>query len=343
MSGPLNGPGRTVGERLRDAPHRFDPMQAARLAEGGAGAVGTATLPQDEPVRFATAQTLAFAPAAIASATTEDGRVALRQAFLGLTGPLGVLPQMFSELVVRAERARNHSVGGFHDMFVHRLASLFLRAAGKYRHAALVQADRSGGGDAVSGAMLALAGFGTPHLRGRTAAPDAALLYFAGLFAARNRSAAGLAAMLADYLGCAVQVIQFQERWIPVPPEEQTALPGPGRSGQFHRLGVDSFAGARVRDAQGAFRIRLGPVRSATFRRLLPGGEALRALVDLVRLYAGPALAFDVQVVLAREDVPVLQLSPDAPARLGWTSWAASGPVTADSDALILDPDRLGL
>lgn len=334
-------PAVTVADRLRAAPHRFDPAQAARIAEQGAVFVGGAALPADEPLRFATTQTLAFAPSALVGAE-EGGRFRLLQAFLGLTGPLGVLPQVFSELVIRAERARNYSLGAFHDMFVHRLASLFLRAAGKYRHPALVQADQGAGQDPISNAMLALAGLGTPHLRGQTAAANEALLFFAGLFAARNRSAAGLEAMLADHLGCPATVMQFQERWVAVPLAEQTAMPGPGSPGQFNRLGVDSLAGTRVRDAQGAFRIRIGPVGIGQFHTLLPGGPALRALVDLVRLYAGPVLAFDIQVVLAREDVPMLQLSPAAPPRLGWTSWAASLPALHDSDALVLDPDRLG-
>lgn len=339
----MTEPPSTVGGRLRAAPHRFDPVQAARVVEQGASPAGTATMPDGEALRFGTAHSLAFAPSPLAGVEPDGARLRLRQAFLGLTGPLGVLPQMFSELVIRAERARNRSLGAFHDVFVHRLASLFLRASGKYRHPALVQADRGAGTDPVSGAMLALGGFGTPHLRGRTSAPDAALLYFAGLFAARNRSAAALEAMLAEHLGCPVAVIQFQERWIAVPPDEQSALPGPGGMGQFNRLGVDSFAGARVRDVQGAFRIRVGPVRLPLFRQMLPGGDALRPLVDLVRLYAGPALAFDLQVVLARQDIPMLHLSPDTPPRLGWTSWAASLPALDDSDALVLDPDRLGL
>lgn len=333
----------TVGQRLTEAPHRFDVLQAARIAEQEAPPAGTAALPGDEAIRFTTAQTLAFAPAALVNAAPSGGRWILRQAFLGLTGPMGVMPQVFSELVIRADRARNRSIGAFHDIFVHRLSSLFLRASSKYRYPALAQADRGAGNDPVSTAMLALAGFGTPHLRGRTAAPDAAILYFAGLFAARNRSAAGLEAMLGDHLACPVRVIQFQERWINVSPDEQSALPGPGGKVSFNRLGIDTFAGARVRDVQGAFRIRLGPVDYDLFRRLLPGGEPLRALVDLIRLYAGPALAFDIQIVLLRTAIPSLVMTPGAPPRLGWTTWAASLPALADSDDLVLDPDRLGL
>lgn len=341
---PPSPAGPTVGQRLRAAPHRFDPFQAARLAEQGRPPIGAATLPGDESVRFQTAQTLAFAPAPLAGVADADGRMVMRQAFLGLTGPLGVLPQVFSELVIRADRMRNRSVSAFQDLFVHRLASLFVRAAGKYRHPVLVQADQARAGDPVSSAMLALAGFGTPHLRGRTSAPDAALLYFAGLLAARNRSAAGLAAMLEDDLGCPVQLIQFQERWVPVPATEQTGLSGPGQPAQYNRLGVDSFAGARVRDAQGTFRIRIGPVDYAGFRSLMPEGALLRRVVDLVRLYADPALGFDVQVILRREDVPQLQMAPgDAAPRLGWNSWAQHLPALRDADDVVLDPDQLGL
>ena len=338
---PAPAPARTVGQQLRAAPHRFDPFQAARLAEQGHETVGGAALPGDEPVRFQTAQTLAFAAAPLTGVTDTDGRLVLRQAYLGLTGPMGVLPQVFSELVIRADRMRNRSVSAFHDIFVHRLASLFLRAAGKYRHPVLVQADRSRGGDPVSAAMLALAGFGTAHLRGRTTVPDAALLYFSGLLAARNRPAAGLAAMLEDDLGCAVTIIQYQERWVPVPPAEQTGL---SRAGQYNRLGIDTFAGARVRDAQGSFRIKIGPVDYTQFRSLMPEGRLLRRLVDLVRLYADPALAFDVQVVLRRQDVPQLQMASEGAApRLGWNSWAQNLPALRDAEDVVLDPDQLGL
>lgn len=334
----------TVGERLHAAPYRFDPFQAARLVEQGADPVGGSVQPAEETLRFVSAQTLAFAPAPLASVETRGGRTVLRQAFLGLTGPLGVLPQVFSEWVIRADRARNRSVSAFHDLFVHRLASLFLRAAGKYRHPVLVQADYGRGRDPVSQAMLAVAGFGTPHLRGRTSLPDEALLYFAGLLGQRNRSAAGLEMVLRDDLGCVVQVIQYQERWIPVPAAEQSMLPGPGAVGGFNRLGVDTFAGSRIRDVQGAFRVRIRPVGYAQFRRLMPEGALLRRLVDLVRLYAGPELGFDVQVVLAREDIPPLQMAPeDAAPRLGWNSWAKSLPALRDSEDVVLDPDALGL
>ena len=76
--------------------------------------------------------------------------------------------------------------------------------------------------DPASRAMLALAGYGTPHLRGRLAVDDDVMLFYAGLFAARLRPPAALQAMLADYLGMPVRIEPFSGRWVPVADDEQS-------------------------------------------------------------------------------------------------------------------------
>jgi len=344
----------TVGARLQAAPHRFDPLQAMRLLELGRRRVGQDAAPQDEPLTIASTQTLAFAAAPLQSAEPDaSGQWRLGIGFLGLTGPLGILPQFYTEAVIRANRMRNRAMAAFLDLFNRRLAGLFLRASEKYRLALTRQhalsaslarpgASDDGGGDAIAGAMLALAGYGTPSLLDRTTLRQDAVLYFAGLFAQTNRPAASLEAMLADYLGMTLRVEQFAGRWVPVAPHEQTRLASFGGDGAFGRLGQDAMVGSRVWDAQGTFRIVVGPVRLPQMRALMPDGPLLRRLVDLVRAYVGPEFGFDVQIILAAEDVPDLRLDPAGGAaapRLGWNSWAKSLPALADSDDIILDPD----
>ena len=202
----------TIRDRLQSAPHRFDALQALRLVELGAARLGTGVSPAVEPARISVQQGLALAPAPVTSIQLgTDGRTAVRAAFLGLTGPLGVLPQAYSELVARADRLRNRAVSAFMDLFNHRLTSLFLRAGEKYRLGLLVQrsvtpppsaATSTGiGTDPVSRAMLAVSGFNTPHLAGRMAIADAVVLYYAGLFGARTRPAVALAAASSTALG----------------------------------------------------------------------------------------------------------------------------------------------
>ncbi len=395
--------GRTLADRLRGAPHRFDALHAIRLAElgmarlvapggspaggktpGDPGPGGNATggvqdgpmpdsvtlddtalqpAPPDDvladPVRLEAVQGLAFAPAPVAGLVDRGGRLHARMAFLGLTGPLGVLPQPYSELVQKADRARNRAVSGFLDLFNHRLATLFVRAGEKYRLGLLLQHAAStappeapppaSGADPASRAMLALAGYGTPHLRGRMAVPDEVVLFYAGLFAHRQRPPAALQSMLCDFLGMEVRVEPFSGRWVKVAASEQSRLPRAGEVPRFATLGVDAVAGGRIWDVQGAFRVVVGPVDTAGMRALMPDGQVLRRLVDLVRAYAGLDLEFDVQVILRADCVPDLAMpgpdaaGPDAaaaaPPRLGWNTWAKSLPALADKADIILDPN----
>ncbi len=330
----------TLSERLQSVPHRFDGLHALRMAELGDG-------DHIRAPRITAERGLAFAAAPIAAVQRSPEETRVRSALLGLTGPMGVLPQAYSELVYRAARLRNFALPAFLDVFNQRLTTLFLRASEKYRLGLQVQRNavqRSAaiGSDPVSRAVLALAGLGTPALSGRMSVPDEAVLYYAGLFAARTRPASALQAVLTDYLGVPVEVEQFAGRWLAVGAAEQTRLTQPRDGEQFCALGVDAVAGARVWDVQSAFRVVVGPVQRAEMMDLMPDQPLLRRLVDLVRLYAGVDMVFEVQVIVHRDSIPELQMNstpgPAAP-RLGWNTWAKHLPALEHSRDILLDPD----
>jgi type VI secretion system protein ImpH len=98
-------------------------------------------------------------------------------------------------------------------------------------------------------------------------------------------------------------------------------------------LGASVVIGQRVWDVEGKFRVRLGPLDYAGFRRLMPSGDMLRPLCQIVRTYAGPQFEFDAQVVLRAAEVPCCRLGGDAadPSLLGWNTWVLSA--AADHDA----------
>ena len=57
---------------------------------------------------------------------------------------------------------------------------------------------------------------------------------------------------------------------------------------------------------QHKFRIVIGPLAWERFATLLPDGQALEQLRALVRQYVGFEFAWDLRLILKRDDVPVV-------------------------------------
>jgi type VI secretion system protein ImpH len=333
-----------IGALIR-APHRFEFIQAVRLieqwlrrrrAKGDAGAPDPA-----EAVRFRAALALAFPLAEIDDLSTNgpDGGLEMQVAFLGLDGSSGALPRHYSEMVLHEQRQKNLALRDFLDIFNHRAVALHLAAQRKYRQAAGLEATGGDGSDPITLALYALVGMGTGGLRDRLAVEDETLIHYAGLFASGTRSAAGLEQLLSDYLGRPVEVIQFAGRWAPLEAEDWTAMPTSGKPlGSYAQLGVDAVAGSHVWDVQGGFRLRIGPLDYGQFAELLPGSPLMNEIAALVRTYAGPEFAFDMELALRGGAVPHCTLAAEGEflPRLGWNTWlhAPVRPATV-SDALL--------
>lgn len=309
-----------LAEALLADPQGFEPTTALRVAER----VGRLEIGSEISTRLA--------PSAIASVERKSGTVRVRSTLPGLLGALGALPPAYTEIVLEEERRRARGMRAFLDVFADPIARLMMEAGEKYRLPRLLRWQRLGGANRIVGALLALVGLRSGDLRARNRAGDEAVLRFCGLFAARSRNAASLAGMLTAHMRLPVAIEQFVPRWVPIPDEEQSAL---GRRGA--RLGIDTAAGAAIRDRAGGFRVVVGPVGYADYLSLEPGTPRLSELMELTRLYAGPGLRFDVQVILRREDVPFCRLGGEGPpARLGWNSWARIAPLERDCrDAIV--------
>ena len=92
---------------------------------------------------------------------------------------------------------------------------------------------------------------------------------------------------------------------------------------------MNAVAGERVWDVVSKFRVRLGPLHYSEFVEFLPdpapvaARKAIFLLSQLVRLYVGIELDFEVQLALRGDEVPELVLHDDGAlgARLGWNTW----------------------
>ena len=335
------------GELLR-TPERFEFAQAVRLLEHigrerhkndptrAWGGVGHDEAPRNEIVRFLAHASLRFPSGEISKVSEIDeaaSRFEMVVTFLGLTGPSGVLPRHYTELLLERIKSKDTSLRDFLDLFNHRLISLFHRAGEKYRIIADYERcrldDPEGVPDLATRALYSLVGLGTEKLRNRLGISDEIFLHYSGHFAHKPRSAIALEHMLGDYLEFAVKVLQLQGQWLQLPNEDLAVIPSRLEpEGRNNRLGIDLVIGQRVWDIQSKIRIRTAPLRWVQFRSLMPDGMLLRPLSQVVRFYVGEELDFDVQAVLRADAVPECQLNTEADPgpRLGWNTWIRSAP-----------------
>jgi type VI secretion system protein ImpH len=344
---------RTGAGVIRDlfqSPHRFDFFQAVRLLEqlarerAGGGADRRRPVGLDDPAReiafFRAQPSLGFPTSPISQAVStppgpgapvDDPLPELVVTFFGLTGPNGVLPRHYTELIIQRIRDRDHSLRDFLDLFHHRLISLFVRAWEKYRlpigfeRSALD--DPAGASDPVTQGLYCLVGLGTPGLRGRRDVADEIFLHYSGHFAHYPRSASALECLVEDDLGVPTRVLQNQGQWLDLSADDLSLMPGPDQPhGRNNLLGLNLVVGERVWDVQSKFRLRLGPLSWEQFRALMPDRTELRPLGELTRGFVGPELDFDVQPILKAAEVPPCRLDPhpENGPFLAWNTWVES-------------------
>lgn len=326
----------SLGLALQHEPYRFDFFQTVRSLEcihRDKPRIGRSLRPGDDPVRLGQEPSLAFAASSLASYKPgKNGRPPrLSGYFFGLFGPNGPLPRHLTEYAYdRVRNAHDPTFARFLDLFHHRMMTLFYRAWANARPA--VSYDRPEA-DWFGVYLASLAGLGMDSLRHRDAMPDAAKLHYAGRLAGQTRHPEGLQAMLQDFFGLPARVEEFVGAWMELPENGRCRL---GESPETGTLGVSTIAGSRVWGYGQKFRVIMGAMPAVDFERLLPGGESLRRLVALVRNYIGDELDWDLNLVLAKEEIPPLKL--DGAGRLGWTTWLGTRQSVSDAGELILHP-----
>ncbi len=327
-----------IADLLEREPYLFEFFQAVRLMsrmEPGRNVVGGFNHPASEVVRFAATPSVSFPASEIQSLERRgDGPPVMTVNFLGLHGPLGVLPRSYCELVNERLRARDTTLRDFFDVFNHRIASLFYQAWEKYHFQ--VPYER-GELDRFSRYVLALLGLDTPGLQKRQEVADDSLLFYAGLLSMHSRSATALRCVLWDYFDVPVEIEQFVGAWYPVEEESQCSLGGNGSYSE--QLGFGAVVGNETWDQQSRVRIQLGPLTLEQYVNFLPGHAGHRELRALTQYFAGGEHDVEVQLILRMQEVPVCELKArDGDGwQLGWTSWMKTKEFTHDASETVLE------
>jgi type VI secretion system protein ImpH len=326
-----------LGEQLVDDACSFEFFQAVTLLQRlrpESHHVGGFSSPEDEAVHFKVNQRLGFPASEIQQLQVEgDAQPEMTVNFMGLTGPMSLLPYAYCELILERARAKDHSLAAFLDIFNHRAISLFYRA---WQRTDFTVTYNTGGRDLFTQYLLDLVGLGTAGLRNRQDVDDEAFLHYVSLVAPQLRSAVALEQLIADYFEVPVEIQQFTGGWYGLDRATQCVMKedeSPSR-----QVGSGAVVGDAVWDRQSRVRIRLGPVGIERYCDFLPGGSAYRSLRAITRYFSNECLEFELQLVLDRNQAPNVELDLDSgnPARLGWVSWAKTEPLDRDPDDTIL-------
>jgi type VI secretion system protein ImpH len=316
-----------VAKLLRSEPWTFDFFHAVRLLEqfrAGRRAVGHFNDPAREVVRFGAHSSLAFPASSIQSLDPERPEWKMLVNFIGMTGPMGVLPRLYTVAIQDRARIRDTTLRDFLDIFNHRVTSLFYRAWTKYR---LPVRYQRGMDDQMSLALASIVGLGTPGLLQRQEIEDETYVWLSGLFGLQARSAVALEQALEDYFQVPAEVVQFVGAWCRL--EGDSTCSFDEMEDPSEQLGLGAVVGDEVYDHQARVRVRLGPLSLAEYRRFLPGQPGYRRLRELTRFFSRDQTDFELQLILRRTDVPdpCLAGEPEAArVQLGWTTWMKNRP-----------------
>ncbi len=322
--------------KLQREPYSFTFLSAIRMVDAliqKNPPTGTSSRPNDESIRIGQVPTLNFAPTSIESFGPKEieGRYRLMTYFLGLFGPNGPLPIHLTDFAQqRIRHYQDETTARFADVFHHRMASFFYRAWAASQPT--VHMDRAES-DRFTQYVASLCGIGMKPLQDRDEMPDRAKLYFAAFLGSVSKHSSGLASMLQSFFNATVKIEPFVSHWVQLPEDCHCRL---GRNPESCTLGTSFTLGARVRDCQQRFRIVIGPMNLKQFKGLLPNGKSILRLRSFVDQYVGLELSWEVQLVLAKEEVPGLTLGRQG--ELGWTTWLSSRAPKNHASQLMVDP-----
>jgi type VI secretion system protein ImpH len=316
-----------LGDALRTHPGRFQFFQMVRVLERlhpDAVPVGRFGPPHREAVRFSVHNSLAFPPSQVHALKWNEGEPPVVVVnFIGLTGPMGVLPYAYTELLRDRNRAKDRGLSEFFDLFNHRVISLFYQAWEKYRFFVAYERDQQ---DRFSRYLMSFIGLGTRGLeQQQPEIRDQSLLFFSGLLSLQTRSAAALEQLVSDYFGVKAEVEQFVGAWHSVAPGDQCCFEAGHEYSE--QLGLGAVAGDEVWTHDSRVRLKLGPMPIAKYLDFLPPGKAYHPLETILRFFTNYEFEYEVQLVLEKRDVPVCELGKEEQAMpfLGWTTWMKSG------------------
>jgi len=300
-------------KQLRAAPGQLDFFELVRLLEHALGGVDVGAVDRtafSDRIRFRHSPGLAFPATDVASLRIEAGVAEVETTFLGLLGTASPLTPEWTEEVLHDDD--EEALRAFYDVFHHRALSLIFSA---WKAHALEGGFDLRGDDALSKRLRSLAGVdGWAEAGDEPLSPMASV----GLGDYQRGQPQTIDLPSAEALlrrlhpDWNVRVVGSLPRFVEFTPPERTRL-GIAR----HSLGEDLVYGDGCVEAEGLVRVLIGPVDSATYESLMPGGADYARVERLTRQIFAGAVDLELEVHVAANDAVRCVLGRPAGGRLG--------------------------
>jgi len=329
-----------VINELMSEPYNFEFFQAVRLLHyyfRNRVPVGLQTnndvgfLPSNEVVNFKVPVSLAFQPSDIVTINLNDEKHNVNPdvyptdrflikppemivSFIGLTGPQGVLPNVYTEYLYERNYKQDYALRDFLDIFNHRLISLYYRAWQKYR----ITSSAYTLNDNFNRCIYSIIGSEFDSIKSNFSFELSKLVEYAGIIARKPITAETIENILGTYFSIKVSLKQFVGQWLLLDSSSLSRLEASNPT-----LAINAVIGDTFYDLQSKFLLIFGPLTYAEYVMFLPNGSQFTTMIQLVNFLAGCEQDYEVQMLLKAEEVPYLVLSQSAQdkSRLGWNTW----------------------
>ncbi|TCM66575.1 type VI secretion system protein ImpH [Acinetobacter calcoaceticus] len=249
---------------------------------------------------FESSLNLNYPQAEVEHLTLVDQRYALTNLIVGLTGIQGALPYTYTTKIKQAPRATRQEIQQFLSLFNHKLTTQYVDASLSYHLAVRYEVEAE---NHYLNILHALNGY--IRVQHNQSELDDYFAEFSGLMQGQNNAAHALKTMLSCVFHQQVQIHEFIEEKFQLAEDQMTKLGGVEPS----RLGMNSFCGQSLRQAEGKIEIEIGPLSYRHYLEYLPQGKLSQKLKSILQTWCSPTLLVDLRLILAKEEVKPVRLS----------------------------------
>lgn len=311
----------SVTEAVFQSPAAFELIQATRLLRH----VPYLQQHQDwaDDFRFESSLSLRFPETEIEALWFDDQRVHFTNLIVGLTGIQGALPYTYTHKVKHAPRKQRQQIEKFLALFNHKLVAQYIDASISY-HLALryeVEADNH-----YLNILHALNGY-ISHQHQQLPLDDY-FAEFSGLMQGQSNSRVAIQSILQSVFKQPVQVNEWIVEHFQLSAEQKTILGATGMT----RLGVNSFCGERISQADSKIEIEIGPLQYHDYLAYLPNRALSQKLKRILSTWCSPTLIVDLRLVLAKEAIQALCLSSQSTIGLAEGAFLMPNPIQHNTE-----------